>query len=395
MTTTRKSSSWSRRSSGGESWRNRRSCACSRRSATAVRARRRRSAQCRPRQVSRGCSPRPRMSGPHELQSAAQGASPRLQVAGGIGAGLWTAVLLCCSVSIALALFWGVGLAVRVRHLCFLFIRYKHSTTVQVRKTSVDGNNALSLFFPDSNRDLSPGWEEITTVDEPLLIQTERSPEVAGRVTKATATADHFSVEDSEFGQSPPLSAEAVAKSLLLKFANKKHPAASELHWLVSYQDAPQSLLPLPETVAVAPDDALSNGAEVPSPPKRRVSLPVRISGAHQNCSFVSPVVGSVPCHSVPLIVFVFVLCGLTGEFRVIPCLWSFSLWFTFSVYADWRVRVSVSHPREHGVGAAEAADNLPCAQRAQVCSRIPWRRSCFCYCDVRLVPLFDVSDLF
>ncbi|EDO46085.1 predicted protein, partial [Nematostella vectensis] len=60
-----------------------------------------------------------------------------------------------------------------------------------------------------------------------------------------------------EFSTSPPLSAEAVAKSLLQKFANKKHPAASELQWLVSENDVPQSLLPLPQTYAVAPDDVL------------------------------------------------------------------------------------------------------------------------------------------
>ena len=94
-------------------------------------------------------------------------------------------------------------------------------------------------------------------------------------VSKATNATDNAISEGSEFGQSP-LSAEAVAKSLLQKFAKKKHPAASELQWLVSFQDAPQSLLPLPETVAVSPDDALYDREDVACPPHRRVSLPVR-----------------------------------------------------------------------------------------------------------------------
>jgi len=64
-------------------------------------------------------------------------------------------------------------------------------------------------------------------------------------------------VSSMESSASPPLSAEAVAKSLLQKFANKKHPAASELQWLVSENDVPQSLLPLPKAFSVDPEEGM------------------------------------------------------------------------------------------------------------------------------------------
>ncbi|GFS85144.1 run domain Beclin-1-interacting and cysteine-rich domain-containing protein [Nephila pilipes] len=50
------------------------------------------------------------------------------------------------------------------------------------------------------------------------------------------------------------LSAESVALSLLRKFSKKHLPNASELQWLVSEQDAPQRLLPLPDSYPVSPD---------------------------------------------------------------------------------------------------------------------------------------------
>ena len=82
----------------------------------------------------------------------------------------------------------------------------------------------------------------------------------------------------AEFTQLHPLSAEAVAKNLLQKFANRKHPAACELQWLVSFQDAPQTLLPLPQTVAVAPDDAVEDEGMKHKPASRQNSLPVSIN---------------------------------------------------------------------------------------------------------------------
>ncbi|XP_041356237.1 run domain Beclin-1-interacting and cysteine-rich domain-containing protein-like isoform X2 [Gigantopelta aegis] len=50
-------------------------------------------------------------------------------------------------------------------------------------------------------------------------------------------------------------SADTVAISLLKKFSEKQLPKASDLEWLVSEQDAPQALLPLPNSYPVSPDD--------------------------------------------------------------------------------------------------------------------------------------------
>ncbi|KAJ8920839.1 hypothetical protein NQ315_015631 [Exocentrus adspersus] len=57
-------------------------------------------------------------------------------------------------------------------------------------------------------------------------------------------------------GASDILSAEGVALSLISKFSEKQLPRASDLEWLVSEEDAPQALLPLPKSWPVSPDDS-------------------------------------------------------------------------------------------------------------------------------------------
>lgn len=57
---------------------------------------------------------------------------------------------------------------------------------------------------------------------------------------------------------SDQLCAESVAISLLKKYRECDLPRASDLDWLVSEKDAPQQLLPLPSSVPVSADDALS-----------------------------------------------------------------------------------------------------------------------------------------
>ena len=126
-----------------------------------------------------------------------------------------------------------------------------------------------SILETDS---ISPDWEDIPYRDDVAGLvglsgsQTTLVPEPQDQVEQLTTP----SIESST---SPPLSAEAVAKSLLKKFANKKHPAASELQWLVSENDVPQSLLPLPQGYSVAPDDVREQ-EDLPSK-ERRSSAPV------------------------------------------------------------------------------------------------------------------------
>ncbi|XP_074157600.1 run domain Beclin-1-interacting and cysteine-rich domain-containing protein isoform X1 [Sminthopsis crassicaudata] len=50
-------------------------------------------------------------------------------------------------------------------------------------------------------------------------------------------------------------SAEAVAMGLLKQFEGMQLPAASEFEWLVPEHDAPQKLLPIPDSLPISPDD--------------------------------------------------------------------------------------------------------------------------------------------
>ncbi|XP_075572472.1 run domain Beclin-1-interacting and cysteine-rich domain-containing protein isoform X7 [Pelecanus crispus] len=50
-------------------------------------------------------------------------------------------------------------------------------------------------------------------------------------------------------------SADAVAMGLLKQFEGMQLPAASELEWLVPEHDAPQKLLPIPDSLPISPDD--------------------------------------------------------------------------------------------------------------------------------------------
>ncbi|KAF5273557.1 hypothetical protein FQR65_LT04555 [Abscondita terminalis] len=60
-------------------------------------------------------------------------------------------------------------------------------------------------------------------------------------------------------GASDVLSAEGVALSLISRFNEKQLPRASDLEWLVSAEDAPQALLPLPKSWPVSPDECGEN----------------------------------------------------------------------------------------------------------------------------------------
>ncbi|XP_076435294.1 run domain Beclin-1-interacting and cysteine-rich domain-containing protein-like isoform X2 [Babylonia areolata] len=68
-------------------------------------------------------------------------------------------------------------------------------------------------------------------------------------LTVENRAADRQTAEKSNF------SAEAIALSLLSQFSEKRLPKASELDWLVSETDAPQALLPLPDSYPISPYD--------------------------------------------------------------------------------------------------------------------------------------------
>lgn len=138
-----------------------------------------------------------------------------------------------------------------------------HSTT-SGPSTATTSSKSLC----ETEDELSHDWEDLSPTDE----------QVQELNNDLHATTSKF-VSSTEIKPSLQLSAEAVAKSLLQKFGNTSHPAACELQWLVSFQDAPQSLLPLPQTVAVAPDDVPQVDAMRRHAVSRQNSLPCRIRG--------------------------------------------------------------------------------------------------------------------
>lgn len=75
-------------------------------------------------------------------------------------------------------------------------------------------------------------------------------------LSKPTPASVSVSVSDTGFSSESIVSAEGVALSLLRQFSEKQLPRASDLQWLVSEQDAPQQLLPLPTSWPISPDEA-------------------------------------------------------------------------------------------------------------------------------------------
>ncbi|XP_068137365.1 run domain Beclin-1-interacting and cysteine-rich domain-containing protein isoform X2 [Hyperolius riggenbachi] len=74
-------------------------------------------------------------------------------------------------------------------------------------------------------------------------------------VKKVTSCQLVQSSESTSYSFFHSNSAEAVAMGLLKQFEGMQLPAASELDWLVPEQDAPQKLLPIPDSTPISPDD--------------------------------------------------------------------------------------------------------------------------------------------
>ncbi|CAH1102808.1 unnamed protein product [Psylliodes chrysocephalus] len=88
-------------------------------------------------------------------------------------------------------------------------------------------------------------------------------------------------------GASDILSAEGVAISLISKFSDKQLPRASDLEWLVSEEDAPQALLPLPKSWPVSPDSAEENitplrGTQEWAPPRAQIIFTIHPATARK-----------------------------------------------------------------------------------------------------------------
>ncbi|XP_035675398.1 run domain Beclin-1-interacting and cysteine-rich domain-containing protein-like isoform X1 [Branchiostoma floridae] len=119
------------------------------------------------------------------------------------------------------------------------------------------GSTVVSDSCPSSEEDDS---HRQTNINDSSISQTVHSSfsESESRSASLNPTSDRSgSMTDSSFygATSDCTSAEAVAISLLKKFSHNQLPKASDLEWLVSEQDVPQALLPMPTSLPVSPDE--------------------------------------------------------------------------------------------------------------------------------------------
>ncbi|XP_065798844.1 run domain Beclin-1-interacting and cysteine-rich domain-containing protein isoform X1 [Muntiacus reevesi] len=127
-------------------------------------------------------------------------------------------------------------------------------------------------------KNLLPGYQEM---EHGSFRLTSSSSQFSSRDSaqfsdsgSADDEVDEFEIQDADIRRSTPshsksfissqsfshcllhsTSAEAVAMGLLKQFEGMQLPAASELEWLVPEHDAPQKLLPIPDSLPISPDD--------------------------------------------------------------------------------------------------------------------------------------------
>ncbi|XP_026544934.1 run domain Beclin-1-interacting and cysteine-rich domain-containing protein isoform X1 [Notechis scutatus] len=105
-----------------------------------------------------------------------------------------------------------------------------------------DGNEGSNLIHM-SNSDLSVSMASLFSDAD---IKRNQPPSKKSFLSSGSGSYHSFLNSNS---------AEAVAMGLLKQFEGMQLPAASELEWLVPEHDAPQKLLPIPDSVPISPDD--------------------------------------------------------------------------------------------------------------------------------------------
>ncbi|XP_066262041.1 run domain Beclin-1-interacting and cysteine-rich domain-containing protein isoform X1 [Euwallacea similis] len=109
------------------------------------------------------------------------------------------------------------------------------SSSEEVDDLEIDEANSLK-----ENQGLSMSMASLYS-DADILKKPRGAPDGSSEIVAAVTPSD-------------VLSAEGVALSLISKFNEKHLPKASDLEWLVSEEEAPQALLPLPKSFPVDPD---------------------------------------------------------------------------------------------------------------------------------------------
>ncbi|XP_047666250.1 run domain Beclin-1-interacting and cysteine-rich domain-containing protein isoform X3 [Tachysurus fulvidraco] len=134
-----------------------------------------------------------------------------------------------------------------------------HLRRQQIRRSRFQkpGSTHHTLPSTDSGGSLQSSRDSLLHTDsgsadevEDLLLKDEdvkQSVTLSSRSFITSETLSHWLLQSN--------SAESVAMGLLRQFEGLQLPAASELEWLVPEHDAPQKLLPMPDSVPISPDD--------------------------------------------------------------------------------------------------------------------------------------------
>ncbi|KAG8581647.1 hypothetical protein GDO81_007744 [Engystomops pustulosus] len=125
---------------------------------------------------------------------------------------------------------------------------------IRTKKMPSNDEHSSSIGVTDSSSQISS--HESTHLSE--TGSTDEADQCEAKdadIKKSTSCHPMQSSESISYSFLHSTSAEAVAMSLLKQFEGMQLPAASELEWLVPEQDAPQKLLPIPDSMPISPDD--------------------------------------------------------------------------------------------------------------------------------------------
>nr|XP_055172114.1 run domain Beclin-1-interacting and cysteine-rich domain-containing protein isoform X4 [Nyctereutes procyonoides] len=130
---------------------------------------------------------------------------------------------------------------IRTKNLLPVYQETEHGTGFRVTSSSSQFSSRDSTQFSDSGSADEVDEFEIQDAD------IRRSTTSHSKSFTSSQPFSHCFLHST--------SAEAVAMGLLKQFEGMQLPAASELEWLVPEHDAPQKLLPIPDSLPISPDD--------------------------------------------------------------------------------------------------------------------------------------------
>ncbi|NWR77207.1 RUBIC protein, partial [Centropus unirufus] len=130
---------------------------------------------------------------------------------------------------------------IRTRHRLHPACREMGSDSLVATDSGSQFSSRGSMQFSDSGSAEDVEEYEIQDAD------IKRNPDSSRKSFLSSESISHSFLNSN--------SAEAVAMGLLKQLEGMQLPAASELEWLVPEHDAPQKLLPIPNSLPISPDD--------------------------------------------------------------------------------------------------------------------------------------------